>query len=104
MSNIVRCSRRWASSSLPLSRSSFSATRTSSRIEAADRGDRVVKEFDAHSLALGFRWENIDHVAAYAIGSLCQVQLVARVLHLRQAPQELALVLPIATHEVENHR
>ena len=73
-------------------------------IEQREGVDRIVEQLHAHRFALGFRREDVDDVAADTVGALCQIELVAGVLHLRQAPQQLALVDSITAHQVQDHR
>ncbi len=77
--------------------------RPGQRVEYSERVDRLVEQLHAHRLALGFGREDVDHIAAHAIGALRQVQLVARVLHVREAAQQPALVHAVATHQVQHH-
>ena len=65
---------------------------------------RVLEQLDAHRLAAGFGREDIDHIAAHAVGAGRQIHVVARVLHFRQAPQQPALVDALAAHQVQHHR
>jgi hypothetical protein len=53
------------------------------RVEHADLLDRVVEKLDAHGGALRFRREDVDHVAAHAIGAAREIERIARVLELR---------------------
>ena len=73
------------------------------RIEERERLDLLVEELDAHRLALRLRREDVDDVAAHAERALAQVQFVARVLHVGEAPQQLALVHAVAAHQVQHH-
>jgi hypothetical protein len=73
------------------------------RIEPRERLDLVVEQLDAHRLALGFRREDVDDVAPHPVRALRQVELVARVLHVGEAAQQLALVEPVAAHQVQHH-
>ncbi len=73
------------------------------RVEHADLLDRIVEELDAHGGALRFRREYIDHVAAHAIRAASEIERVARVLKLREAAQQIALVNPRAAREMQNH-
>ena len=134
----MRCSRRCASTSLSIPRSSISRSRSSSRIstiavdaflrrhvvggrvhrearhlaqhlareriEPGQRLDVIVEQLDPHRLASGFGREDVDHVAAHAIGAGREVDLVARVLHVGEPAQQLALVHALATHQVQHHR
>ena len=72
-------------------------------IEARQGLDLVVEELDSHRLALRFRGVDVDHVAAHPIGAPAKLQRRARILKLRQAAQQLALVDPPAPHEVQHH-
>jgi hypothetical protein len=73
------------------------------RVEETERLDLVVEQFDPHGLALGFGREDVDHVAAHAVGALRQVEFVARVLHVGEAAQQLALVDAVAANQVQHH-
>ena len=74
------------------------------RIEQHQRIDLVVEQLDAQRLALGLRREDVDHVAAHAIRALREIELVALVLHVRQAPQDLALIDAVAARQMQHHR
>jgi hypothetical protein len=65
------------------------------RIEQHERIDFVVEQLDAQRRAR-FGREDIDHVAANPVSTLREVELVALVLHVSEAPQQLALIHPIA--------
>ncbi len=73
------------------------------RIEVRQRFDLVVEELDAHRLALGLRRVDVDHVAAHPVGAAVQLHVVARVLQLREPPQDIALVHARAAGEVKHH-
>ena len=73
------------------------------RIEERERLDLLVEELHAHGIALRLRREDVDDVAAHAERALAQVQFVPRVLHVGEAPQQLALVHAVAAHEVQDH-
>ena len=73
------------------------------RVEERERLDLVVEELHAHGIALRLRREDVHDVAAHAERALAQVQFVARVLHVGEAPQQLALVHAVAAHEVQHH-
>ncbi len=62
-----------------------------------------MRSLDACRLALGLGGEDVDHVAAHPVAALGEVELVASVLHVGEAPQQLALVDPLAAHEVQHH-
>ncbi|MBV6417344.1 MAG: hypothetical protein CMLOHMNK_02006 [Steroidobacteraceae bacterium] len=74
------------------------------RVEQRERFDRVIEQFDAHGRAIRFGGKDVDHVAAHAIAAGAQVELVARVLHVGEAAQELALVEAVAALQVQHHR
>ncbi len=61
------------------------------RIEEVHRLDRVVEQLDAHGALGVLGREDVDHVAAHAKGSAPEVRFVARVLHLGQPPDDVAL-------------
>ena len=73
------------------------------RIEKAQRLDLLVEQFDPHRLALRLGRKDIDDIAANPVGALLQVDLVARVLHVGQTPQELALLQDVAARHVQHH-
>ena len=73
------------------------------RIEVAQGIDLVVEQLDPHRLALRLGREDVDDIAAHPIGALLQVDFIARVLHVRQAPQQLALLQPVAARHVQHH-
>ena len=73
------------------------------RIEEADLLDLVVEQLDAHGVLLRLRGKDVDDVAAHAIRAAREVERVARVLELRQAAQEIALVQRRAAREVQHH-
>jgi hypothetical protein len=78
--------------------------RPSERVEERDRIDRVIKELHAHRLALGLCREDIDDIAAHTVVALSEIELVARVLHLGEAAQELPLLEPVTALQVQHHR
>ena len=73
------------------------------RIEVADILDFVVEELYADRFPLGFGREHVENVAAHPERALPQFRLVAGVLQVRQASQQLALIDPVAPHEVQDH-
>ena len=73
------------------------------RVEERQRLDLLVEELHPHGLAIGLRRKDVDHVAPHAERALAQVHLVARVLHVGQPPEQLALVEPVASHQVQHH-
>ena len=73
------------------------------RVEEGERLDLLVEELHAHRVAFRLRREDVHHVAAHAERALAQVQLVPRVLHVGEAPQQLALVHAVPAHEVQHH-
>ncbi len=73
------------------------------RIEEADLLDLVVEQLDAHGVLLRLGGEDVDDVAAHAIGAAAQVERIARVLQLRQPAQQVALVQRRAAREVQHH-
>jgi hypothetical protein len=78
--------------------------RAGQRVEERDRIDGVVEKLDAHGLALRLGREDVDHVAAHPISALREIKLVARVLHLGQASQQLTLLQAVAAFQVQHHR
>ncbi|MNZ54654.1 hypothetical protein D3C78_725610 [compost metagenome] len=73
------------------------------RIEGRDVLHLVVEQLDTDGLQLGFRREDVDHVAAYAEAGPCEVHVVARVLQAGQAAQQFALVHAVAAIQVQDH-
>ena len=73
------------------------------RVERTDVVDLVVEQLDAHRLLLGLGREDVDDVAAHAIRTALEGHVVARVLQLRQAVQDVALVDTVASVEVQHH-
>ena len=65
--------------------------------------DPVVEQLDPHRLALRFGGEDIDDIAPDPVGALPQIDLIARVLHVRETPQELALIEDVAARHVQHH-
>ena len=74
------------------------------RIEHRERFDGLVEQLDPNRLALGLGREDVDDVASHAEGALAEIDFVARVLHVGQTPQQLALIENLATHEMQHHR
>ena len=73
------------------------------RIKKAQTLDPVVEQLHPHRFALGFRRKNIDDIAAHPIGTLLQINFVAGVLHVGQAPQQFALIENVAARHVQYH-
>src|SRR5690606_2582631 len=67
------------------------------------RVDGVVEQLYAQRFALGLRREDIDDITADPVRALREIQLVARVLHVCQPAQELALVHAVPAHQVQHH-
>ena len=74
------------------------------RIEPGQRLDLVVEQLDPHRFAPGLGREDVDHVAAHAIGAGREIEFVAGVLHVGEPAQQPALVHALATHQVQHHR
>ena len=74
------------------------------RIDERELRDGVVVELDTHGIARRFGREDVDDVAAHAERAWLQVDVVARVLHLGQPPQQPPLVDALAAHQVQHHR
>ena len=74
------------------------------RIEQRDGLDGFIEQLDAHRFARGLRREDVDDVTAHAVRARLQVQLVARVLHVREPAQQAALVHALAAVQVQDHR
>ena len=77
--------------------------RPGERIEQRDRIDAVIEQLDPHRLALGLGGKDVDDVPAHAVGALGEIQLVARVLHVGKAAQELALLEAVPALQVQHH-
>jgi hypothetical protein len=73
------------------------------RIEHRQPLDLVVEQADAHRMLGVLRREDVDHVAAHAIHAALEVDLVALVLHLGQALDDLALADLLALLQVQDH-
>ena len=73
------------------------------RIEVADLLDLVVEQLDAHGVLLRLGGKDVDDVAAHAIGAAREIERIARVLQLRQAAQQVALVQRRAAREMQHH-
>ena len=69
------------------------------RIDLLDRFDLVAEELDADRVLLVDR-EDLDHVAAHAERAAVEVDVVALVLHVDQAPQELVAPELLPLHEL----
>ncbi len=78
--------------------------RAGERIEQRQRVDGVVEQLDTDRFPLGLRREDVDDVAANTIRTLREIHLVARVLHVREPAEQLALIHLVAAHEVQHHR
>ena len=76
---------------------------TGQRVENADGFHLVIEQFDANRFFFLFRRENIDHIPAHPVSGTAEIHLVAGVLQLRQAAQQLALVDAITAHQVQHH-
>ena len=74
------------------------------RIEEGKGLDLVVEELDAHRIALRLRRVDVDDLATHAVGAPVQLDLVAVVLQLGEAPQDEALIHDVAPHQVQHHR
>src|SRR4026208_1982415 len=73
------------------------------RVEKRQGLDLVIEQLDPERLALGFRGKDINHVATDPIRTLRQGELVARVLHVGEPAQELALVEAVPTVQMQHH-
>ncbi len=73
------------------------------RIEHRYLLDLVVEQLHPHRFPVGFRGENIDHVAAYPIARAMEVDIVSLVLEFGKAAQQVALIDGIATIDMQNH-
>ena len=73
------------------------------RIEEGERVDGFIEKLHPHRFALGFGREDIDHIAAHPVGTLGEIQLVPRVLHVGEPAQQLALIKMIAALQMQHH-
>mgnify|MGYP007037463190 CR=1 FL=1 len=65
--------------------------------------DPVVEQLHPHRFPVGFRGEDIDHVAAYPIARTMEVDIVSLVLEFGKAAQQVALIDGIATIDMQHH-
>ena len=72
------------------------------RVEGADALDLVAEELDADP-ALLVGGQDLDHVAAHAEGAALEVEVVALVLHLDQAREQVAPVERLALAHEQQH-
>src|SRR3569623_465444 len=73
------------------------------RVEHTDALDLLVEQLDAHGLGLRLRREDVDDLAAHAIGRAPQFDVVAGVLQLGEAAQHVALVHHVTARQVQHH-
>ena len=73
------------------------------RVEQLDRFDLVVEHFQAHGQFRMLGGEDVDGIAAHAEGAAAEVDLVARVLHLDQARDDVALADSVFYAQRQNH-
>src|SRR5438093_1171443 len=102
-SYIVRCSRRWRSSSLPCADSSSSRSLSSTRIDFGDRLDLLAEPLDAHRGVGLVRREHLDGVAADSERAAVEVDVVALVLQLDEPAQHAVAVDRRADVELARH-
>ena len=72
-------------------------------VEDGNGFDLIVKQLHPDAFPLGFSRVHIDEIAAHPVGGAAQFHLVAGVLHLRQAPQQEALLHALAPVQVQDH-
>ena len=72
-------------------------------IEMAQALDLVVEELDAYRVLLRLRRIHVDDFAAHPVRSPVQLDLVPRVLHLGEAPEDEALIDDLAPDQVQDH-
>ena len=65
--------------------------------------DLVVEELDAYRVLLRLRRIHVDDFAAHPVRSPVQLDLVPRVLHLGEAPEDEALIDDLAPDQVQDH-
>ena len=73
------------------------------RVEMTELLDLVVEQLDADRFPLRVGRMDLDHIAAHAVAAAREVHVVARVLQLRQAAQDLPLIHRVAHHQVQQH-
>ena len=73
------------------------------RVEVADVLDFIVEQLDPHRFALRLGGKHIQNIAADPERALPQFRLVAGVLKVRQASEQVALIDPVAAHQVQDH-
>ena len=72
-------------------------------IEEAQILDLVVEELDTHRILFRLRRVHVDDLAAHAIRPAVQLDLVPRVLELRETPEDEPLVYPLSSHQMQDH-
>ena len=72
-------------------------------VEEAQILDLVVEEFDAHRILFRLRRIHVDDFAAHPIRPAVQLDLVPRVLQLRETPEDEPLVYPLASYQMQDH-
>ena len=73
------------------------------RIEVADVLHFVVEQLHPNRFALRFGRKHIEGVAPHPEGALPEFRFVARVLQVGQTHQQVALIDPVAAHQVQDH-
>jgi len=73
------------------------------RVEQLDRFDFVVEHFQAHGQFRMLGGEDVDGIAAHAEGATAEVDFIARVLHLDQARDHVALGDLVLDAQGQNH-
>ncbi len=73
------------------------------RIEGRQALHLIIEQLDAHRFEIRFRREDVDHVAAHTEGRTSEIHVVAGVLQASQPAQQLALIEPITTINVQDH-
>src|SRR5450432_714250 len=71
------------------------------RVDLADAVDLVAKELDADRRCLFIGWENLDYVATHAKRTAVKIDVVALVLDVDQAAQELVPACLFAFDELD---
>ena len=73
------------------------------RVEQRQALDLFIKQLNAQRDIVGFRREDVDHLAAHAKGAALEGLIVAGILQLGQAAQNSALVDNHADRQVQHH-
>jgi len=75
----------------------------SQRVKGTDAFDFVIEQLDAYRLQIRLGRVDVDHITAHAEGGAGKIHVVAGVLQVGQAAQQLALVEFVAAVDVQHH-